>query len=79
MLHLVRSDRVPPQDIAGDAPWHRDLDALERLLRASRPTVPSRDALAALIEAEVPGALPPVMRDRLAARLAGYLTENPAG
>ncbi|WP_298953547.1 hypothetical protein [uncultured Methylobacterium sp.] len=62
----------------GGAPWHRDLAALERLLRASRAPAPSPAALAALIEAEAPGALAAATRERLAARLAAYLGGEPA-
>ncbi|RVU18677.1 hypothetical protein [Methylobacterium oryzihabitans] len=64
---------VTAEPETGRASWHRDLAALERLLRASRAPAPSRERLAALIEAEAPGALPAATRDRLAARLAAYL------
>ncbi len=74
MLHVVPehlgADAAP---LSEDAPWQRDLDALNALLQDSRPRGPSLARIAALIEAEAPGALSPASRTRIAERLAGIL------
>ncbi|BAR47298.1 MULTISPECIES: hypothetical protein [Methylobacterium] len=74
MLHVVPNRagaRAVP--LADDAPWRGDLAALDALLQASRGSSPSRDAIAALIEAEAPGAVPAAARARIAERLAALL------
>ncbi|WP_288582505.1 hypothetical protein [uncultured Methylobacterium sp.] len=73
MLHVVPEKagaRAVP--LADDAPWRRDLAALDALLQASRAG-PSLAEIAALIEDEAPGALPAAARVRIAERLAALL------
>jgi hypothetical protein len=74
MLHVVPghvgATATPLQE---GAPWQSDLDALNALLQDSRPRVPSRAQIAALIEAEAPGALSAASRARIAERLADIL------
>jgi hypothetical protein len=82
MLHVVPgragATAAPlPEDAAWhqDPPWRQDLDALNTLLQASRPRGPSRAQIAALIEAEAPGAVPAAARARIAERLARILAQ----
>lgn len=77
MLHVVPEYvDVTVDPLPEDAPWRRDLDALNAILQDSRPRGPSRSQIAALIEAEAPGALSAVARARLADRLAGLLARD---
>ncbi|KTS37971.1 hypothetical protein NS228_13700 [Methylobacterium indicum] len=74
MLHVVpgrTGARAVP--LSDDAPWRNDLAALDTLLQASRSRGPSRAEIAALIEAEAPGALSPAARARIAGRLADLM------
>ncbi|KMO22287.1 hypothetical protein [Methylobacterium platani] len=74
MLHVVpRQVGANAAPLAEDAPWRRDLDDLNALLQDSRSRGPSLAEVAALIEAEAPGALPAASRLRIAARLARIL------
>lgn len=74
MLHVVPGHvGATAAPLPEDAPWQQDLDALNALLQDSRPRGPSRAQIAALIEAEAPGALSAAARARLAERLAGIL------
>lgn len=74
MLHVVPGHvGATATPLPEDAPWQQDLDALNTLLQDSRPRGPSRAQIAALIEAEAPGALSAAARARLAERLAGIL------
>ena len=74
MLHVVPGHAgANAAPLPEDAPWQQDLDALNALLQDSRPRGPSRAQIAALIEAEAPGALSAAARARLAERLATIL------
>ena len=74
MLHVVPGHvGAAATPLPEDAPWQQDLDALNALLQDSRPRSPSRAQIAALIEAEAPGALSAAARTRLAERLATIL------
>ncbi|MGX7708598.1 hypothetical protein [Methylobacterium sp. Gmos1] len=74
MLHVVPEHvGAIAAPLSDDAPWQRDLDALDALLQDSRPQRPSRAQIAALIEAEAPGALSAASRARIAERLARIL------
>ncbi|AWN45046.1 hypothetical protein DK419_00795 [Methylobacterium terrae] len=74
MLHVVPGQvGASATPLSEDAPWRRDLDALNALLQDSRPRGPNLAQIAALIEAEAPGALSAASRARIAARLAGIL------
>ncbi|MCF4128954.1 hypothetical protein [Methylobacterium sp. SyP6R] len=74
MLHVVPGHvGATAAPLPEGAPWQRDLDALNALLQDSRPRGPSRAQIAALIEAEAPGALSAASRARLAGRLADIL------
>ncbi len=74
MLHVVPGHvGATAAPLPEDAPWQRDLDALNALLQDSRPRGPSRAQIAALIEAEAPGALSAPSRARLAERLVRLL------
>ncbi|WP_205820840.1 hypothetical protein [Methylobacterium nonmethylotrophicum] len=86
MLHVVPghagATAAPlPEDAPWrqDPPWRQDLDALNTLLQDSRPRGPSRAQIAALIEAEAPGALSAASRARIAERLAGILARSEGG
>ncbi|GJD50630.1 hypothetical protein OPKNFCMD_3373 [Methylobacterium crusticola] len=76
MLHAIqarhRDAAAPGRD---EAPWRGDLEDLRTLLQDSRPRGPSRAQIAALIEAEAPGALSRTSRERIAERLARVLAQ----
>ncbi len=74
MLHVVPGHvGATAAPLPDDAPWQRDLDALNALLQDSRPRRLSRAQIAALIEAEAPGILSDASRARIAERLARIL------
>ncbi|MFH6783245.1 MULTISPECIES: hypothetical protein [Methylobacterium] len=75
MLHVVPVQvGATAATLPEDAPsWRQDLDALKALLQDSRSRGPSIAQIAALIEAEAPGALPAESRVRIAQRLAHTL------
>ncbi|GJD61910.1 hypothetical protein [Methylobacterium frigidaeris] len=74
MLHVVPGHvGATAAPLPEDAPWQQDLDALNALLQDSRPRRLSRCQIAALIEAEAPGALSDASRARIAERLARIL------
>jgi len=75
MLHVVPGQvGATAAPLPEDAPsWRQDLDALNALLQDSRSRGPSIAQIAALIEAEAPGALTADSRVRIAERLAHTL------
>lgn len=75
MLHVVPDEAgATAAPLTEDAPaWRQDLDALNALLQDSRSRGPSIAQIAALIEAEAPGAIPAASRVRIAERLAHTL------
>ncbi|MGE7418819.1 hypothetical protein [Methylobacterium tarhaniae] len=74
MLHVVPGHvDATAAPLPEEAPWRDDLAALNALLQASRPRGPSPAQIAALIEAEAPGALSAASRARIAERLVGIL------
>jgi hypothetical protein len=80
MFHVVPGHvGATAAPLPGDAPWgqeqpwRNDLEALNALLQDSRPRRLSRAQIAALIEAEAPGALSDAARARIAERLARIL------
>lgn len=75
MLHVVpgRVGEIAAPMTENAPSWRRDLDALNALLQDSRARSPSIAQIAALIEAEAPGALTADSRARIAERLARRL------
>lgn len=73
MLHVVPGHvGATAAPLPEGAPWQR-IRCPERAPAGFRPRGPSRAQIAALIEAEAPGALSAASRARLAGRLADIL------